>query len=190
MPAWSKRSAPAPQRPTKTNPAALTAVDDTPPYENWVWANGPLAPGPIVLVDIDGVISDASQRQHFLEGDTRDWKGFFLAAEHDEPLDSFVEVLNVFDRDLAVVLLTARPDYLREITIEWLGSNGIRWDALILRGRRDGRLQSPDFKRRSVRELHAKGYEIRVAFDDDKRNVQAFVDEGLRAVYVHSGYYE
>jgi len=169
----------------------LTAdTHSAPPYDNWAWADGPVAPGPVVLVDIDGVISDASQRQHFLEGTERDWKAFFLAAEHDEPLADFIEVLRVFDRDLAVVLLTARPHYLREITLTWLAANEVRWDALILRDRRDGRLQSSEFKRRSVRELHAQGFTVRVAFDDDVRNVAAFVDEGLRAVYIHSGYYE
>lgn len=166
------------------------AVDAAPPYENWVWADGPVEPGPIVVVDIDGVISDASHRQHFLEGPERDWKGFFLAAEDDKPLADFVAVLDLFDRDLNVVLLTARPHYLREITVEWLKSHDVRWNALILRNKKDGRLQSPAFKRRSVRELRLQGYDMRAAFDDDERNVAIFADEGLNAVYVHSGYYD
>ena len=161
-----------------------------PPYDNWTWNDAPLAPERIVVVDIDGVISDASHRQHFLAGDDRDWKGFFEAAEHDPPIPSFVHVLNLFDPALGVVLLTARPHYMHDITVAWLGKNGIRWDALIMRHKKDGNLQSPAFKRRSLRELRVQGYEVEAGFDDDIRNVEVIIDEGHHGIYIHSGYYE
>ena len=34
----------------------------------------------IVIFDLDGVISDASHRQHFLKGAEKDWDGFFSAC--------------------------------------------------------------------------------------------------------------
>ena len=43
--------------------------------ENWTWRDGPVEPGPAVVVDIDGVLSDAASRQHYLESPRQDWRG-------------------------------------------------------------------------------------------------------------------
>ena len=42
--------------------------------EHWTWREQPLVPGAAVVVDIDGVLSDASRRQHYLESPRRDWR--------------------------------------------------------------------------------------------------------------------
>jgi hypothetical protein len=46
------------------------------------------------------------------------------------------------------------------------------------------------FKRRSVHELRAHGFDLRLAFEDDRRNVSMFHAEGVPCVYIHSGYYD
>lgn len=47
-----------------------------------------------------------------------------------------------------------------------------------------------EFKRRSVRELKEAGFELVLSFEDDRRNVAMFRDEGVPSVYIHSGYYD
>ena len=42
--------------------------------EHWTWRDAPVEPGPAVVVDIDGVLSEASGRQHYLESPRRDWR--------------------------------------------------------------------------------------------------------------------
>ena len=42
--------------------------------EHWTWRAEPLTPGAAVVVDIDGVLSDASRRQHYLESPRQDWR--------------------------------------------------------------------------------------------------------------------
>ena len=39
---------------------------------------------------------------------------------------------------------------------------------------------SPDAKRMAVRELRTQGFDPRLAFDDDRRNVDMFHAEGIR----------
>lgn len=163
----------------------MTAIPD-----NWTWAVGPVAPGPCVLVDVDGVIADGWHRQHFLQNGRRDWKNFFANAPHDTPIEGSIALLEHFDEALGVVLLTARPDELRAATVDWLVDYGYRWDLLVMRGRADARFSSPDFKRRSVEVLRQRGFEPRLAMDDDQRNVDMFRDLGIETLYVHSGYYE
>jgi hypothetical protein len=47
-----------------------------------------------------------------------------------------------------------------------------------------------EFKRRSVRELRDAGYQPVLSFEDDRRNVAMFREEGVPTVYIHSGYYD
>jgi hypothetical protein len=49
---------------------------------------------------------------------------------------------------------------------------------------------SRDFKRRSVAELRDYGFDLRLAFEDDRRNYLMFHQEGVPCIYIHSGYYD
>lgn len=154
------------------------------------WRDEPRAPGRAVLVDIDGVISDASQRQHFLKNPEgrRDWRGFFGACGQDQPLRAVPALLHLLDPELTVVLLSARPAFVFPDTLDWLGRHAIRWDLLVLRSD-DSFIGAADFKRGVVRELRSSGFEIELALDDDEQIVAMYHEEQLRALYVHSGYY-
>ena len=50
------------------------------PYDNWHWRDGPVETGETIVFDMDGVLSDAAGRQHFLEWPARDWEAFFAAC--------------------------------------------------------------------------------------------------------------
>lgn len=158
--------------------------------ENWTWRAERCRPGAVVLVDVDGVIANGWHRQHFLQDGRRDWKGFFAAADEDAPIEGSRELLASFDSELCVVLLTARPHSLYETTLAWLATHNYRWDVLIMRGRTDGHIASPEFKRRSVAQLRNRGFEPALGMDDDQRNIDMLAEEDIPALYVHSGYYE
>jgi hypothetical protein len=143
-----------------------------------------------VVLDLDGVLADARGRQHFLNGPGRkDWRGFFDAAGDDPVIEEVVRLLELLDRELSIVLLTARPMRIRSLTEEWLRRNGVAWDLLVMRPDRDFG-PSVDFKRRTARDLREEGFDLRLAFEDDRRNVDMFHAEGVPCVYLHSGYYE
>ncbi len=157
--------------------------------DNWCWRDGPIGSGPAVVFDMDGVLSDATNRQHFLEQPRRDWRGFFDACGDDAVIDEVARLLELLDPTLAVVLLTARPVRVRPNTLAWLERYQLRWDLLIMRNQGDYG-SSPAFKRVTVGELRRHGFELRLAFEDDRRNVEMFHAEGVPCVYIHSGYYE
>jgi pyridoxine 5'-phosphate synthase PdxJ len=46
-----------------------------------------------------------------------------------------------------------------------------------------------EFKRESLRELRAEGFDIQLALDDDPKNHAMYVSEGVPCIYIHSGYY-
>ncbi|MDQ2724439.1 MAG: hypothetical protein M3Y36_02960 [Actinomycetota bacterium] len=142
-----------------------------------------------MIFDLDGVLSDAATRQHFVEGGRRDWDAFFDACGDDALIEEVACLLELLDPGLPIVLLTGRPLRVQPQTLAWLGRYRLRWDLLIMRDFGDyGAARR--FKHRSVDELRALGLVARLAFEDDRRNVEMFRQAGVPCVYIHSGYYD
>ncbi len=156
--------------------------------DNWCWRDGSVDAGPTVVFDMDGVLSDATRRQHYLEWPRRDWESFFEECGDDELIAEVARLLECLDDDLRIVLLTARPIRVQRQTLGWLQRYGLRWDLLIMRDWGDY-MAAPSFKRLTVDELRRYGFELRLAFEDDQRNVDMFHSEGVPCVYIHSGYH-
>ena len=157
------------------------------PHNNWHWRNGTVEPGPTVVFDMDGVLSNASDRQHHIAN--RDWNAFFEACGEDEVIHEVSRLLSLLAPDLHVVLLTARPLRVQPQTLEWLARHDLRWDLLCMRPDRSGQ-EAWQFKQQTVGELREFGFDLKLAFEDDRRNADMFHGEGIPCVYIHSGYYE
>jgi hypothetical protein len=135
------------------------------------------------------VLSDAASRQHFLEGGRRDWDAFFEACGDDPLIDDVARLLELLDPALRIVLLTGRPHRVLPQTLAWLERYELRWDLLVMRDYGDYSA-ARDFKRRSVHELRRYGFDLQLAFEDDRRNLAMFRAEDVPCVYIHSGYYD
>jgi hypothetical protein len=159
---------------------------------HWRWRDAPHEGGPAVVFDVDGVLADATHRQDVLfsgPGRGKNWRAFFAAAGDDAVIEEVARLTELIDRDLCVVLLTARPANIQGLTLAWLAEHDLRWDVLVMRPEGDFR-SSPDAKRMAIHELREAGFDLRIAFDDDRRNVDMFHSEGIPCIYIHSGYYE
>lgn len=159
-----------------------------PERTNWLWRTQPLAAGTSIVFDMDGVLSDASSRQHHLEYPGRDWDAFFHACGEDELIGDVACLLDTIDDDHQIVLLTARPIRVQPQTLSWLDRHALRWDVLIMREFGDY-AAARHFKQRTVHEMRHRGHDLRLAFEDDPRNVAMFHGEGVPCIYIHSGYY-
>ena len=155
---------------------------------NWRWRDGAVPAGPAVVFDMDGVLSDASRRQRYIEWPNHDWETFFERCGDDAVIAEIDRLLESLDRDLRIVLLTARPIRVQAQTVGWLDRYGLRWDLLIMRDWGDY-MAAPRFKQLTVHELRGYGFDLRLAFEDDRRNVAMFHHEGVPCVYIHSGYH-
>ena len=98
----------------------------------WTWHRGPLT-GAAVVFDLDGVLSDAAARQHYLKGPRPDWEAFFSASAEDPLIDEVATLLGLLSKELAIVLLTARPARTGALTVDWLTRYELRWDLLVMR---------------------------------------------------------
>lgn len=141
------------------------------------------------MFDIDGVLSDAVSRQHFIESGRRDWEAFFDACGDDPLIEEVATLLSLLEGNLRIVLLTGRPVRVQPQTLAWLERYELRWDLLIMRDYGDY-TAARDFKRSTVADLRRFGFDLRLAFEDDRRNLEMFRHEGVACVYIHSGYYD
>jgi hypothetical protein len=169
----------------------LTAPQSRRQYvpDHWTWHADAVEPGAAVVVDIDGVLSEASGRQHYLESPRRDWRSFFDACGEDPVIEEVKTLLDLLDPQLQIVLLTARPDRVHHLTEAWLRRYRIRWHLLVMRPWGDYEM-ARDFKQSSVWDLRHFGFDLLLACEDDRRNVEMFRAEGIPTLYVHSGYYD
>lgn len=158
------------------------------PGAGWTWRGGPVSPGTAVVFDIDGVISEAAGRQHFLKGPVRNWDRFFDSCDEDPVIEETAKLLELLDGSLTVVLLTGRPSRVLGQTRRWLERNGLRWDLLIMRVDGD-RGAVASYKRSALSALRSYGFEVCLAFEDDPGNREMFREEGVHCIYIHSGYY-
>lgn len=143
-----------------------------------------------VIFDIDGVLSDAAGRQHFIDGNTRrDWDKFFASCGDDPVIEEVAKMLSLLDPNLHIILLTGRPVSVQSETISWLKRYSLRWDLLIMRNFGD-HSAAKEFKSITVDQLRELNFNPVLAFEDDRRNVEMFREKGIPCVYIHSGYYD
>ena len=154
----------------------------------WTWRRGPVD-GPAVVFDLDGVLSNAAARQHFIKAPRPDWESFFSASADDPLVDEVAALLGLLAPALAVVLLTARPARTGPLTISWLARHDLRWDLLVTRQDGDYR-PARHFKQEALRDIRARRLDLKLGFEDDLRNVEMFRSEGVPCLYIHSGYYD
>jgi hypothetical protein len=163
------------------------ATDET--HSHWWWREDPAAPARAVVVDIDGVIADAQGRQYLLEGRRGDWEAFFAACGDDPVVVEVRTLLSLLAPELCVLLVTARPIRVQDLTLAWLHEHGLRWDLLVMRPHGEF-APAATFKRDVVFELEERGFDVALAIEDDPENRDMYVDAGVPCLYLHSGYYD
>ena len=157
--------------------------------KHWRWHGTAATGGQAVIFDIDGVLANATSRQHFITEGNHDWKSFFSACGGDEIIPESVRLLELLSSDITRVLLTGRPAAVQEETVEWLKRKNLPWDLLIMRDRGEY-ADSLTFKRQAVRRLKVMSFDVSLALEDDPLNHEMFVEEGVPCLYIHSGYYD
>ena len=146
-----------------------------------------------VVVDLDGTVADCTHRLHFINGETRDWKGFYEACKDDKPIMSMIDMVRALnERYYYVIFLTGRSELARNVTQEWLQANNLwNYDDLIMR-------PLEDYRHDSVVKLEMLNNYIRTNLNNDKEAigfiledratvVKSFRDAGFKVLQVAEG---
>lgn len=76
----------------------------------------------IAIFDVDGTLSCAEHRLHYIQdGSPRKWDEFCMAAADDPPIKSVIAVCHALqDAGLTIWFWTGRSEISRDITMDWL----------------------------------------------------------------------
>lgn len=136
-----------------------------------------------IIFDIDGTLSDPSQRLHFLEN--KDWDSFYEHCDEDPVISHVSFLAQELGKDHSIFILTGRPERVRKKTQKWLMEHYIPYDRLLMRKDEDHR---PDYviKAEMVDSLKLP---IWLAIDDRDRVVKMFRDKGILCLQCREGDY-
>ena len=92
----------------------------------------------IIISDLDGTLSNYEKRKHFYN--SKNYFEFNKAGIEDTPIENVCNILrNLKDDDTDIVIMTARDEYHRSATLEWLKIYDIPCDKLLMRKSDDSR---------------------------------------------------
>ena len=141
----------------------------------------------IVVFDLDGTLANIDHRLHFIQGENKDWEGFFGACPGDKPIQDTIDICNnLFGAGLVILIVSGRSETVREQTEIWLEENGIDHMGLYMRSQGDFR---PDYEIK--KELLTNGVipadNILCVFEDRASVVEMWRNMGLTCYQVDKG---
>lgn len=139
----------------------------------------------LIVVDIDDTLSDTTHREHYLEKEPKDWRGFLQPSEvqKDPPILAAQPITKrMVLAGHEVVLLTGRSARLYETTHEWLKAHFMWLAGRPLHMRADGDYRPAAHVK--IDKLRLMGAENRdfMFIDDNLVNLGAVKAEFPRAV--------
>jgi len=138
-----------------------------------------------VIVDLDGTLADCNHRLHFIEQPKKDWNSFFNNCGEDSVIEPVRELINMLKEKYMIIILTARPNSIREHTTKWLEDNNIEYDALFMRGKNDYR-KSPVVKSSLIEEMKCHDYIPIYAIEDRDDCIDMFNSLGIFTLKVYN----
>jgi len=134
------------------------------------------------VVDLDSTVSDDYWRLWMIDPKEPDsvakYHAYHIHCDRDHVINRHI----VDDSPVPVVFLTARPEYMRRKTLQWLKEHNLSHEALVMRGN-DDHTPSPEMKKNALRQIR-RLFEIERAYDDRKDVVQMFRANGVEAILV------
>lgn len=134
------------------------------------------------IVDLDSTVSDDSWRQWMIlpeESDSNEkYHAYHIHCSEDELINRWI----IDESPVPIIFLTARPEYMREKTEQWLKKNNIT-PLLILMRANDDHSSSPKMKKRAMEDI-SRFVSFECAYDDREDVVQMYRNLGVEAVLV------
>ena len=90
-----------------------------------------------VVFDLDGTLINIESAAH-LAAD-KEWDAFHEATMDCPPYERMVQFALICQRQVDIIICTAKPEKLRARTLNWLSMRGILPDALLMRPNHDYR---------------------------------------------------
>lgn len=137
-----------------------------------------------VVFDLDGTLALTGHREHFLNREKKDWRGFYAACVHDRPNHPVVRILlALWATGSEIEIWTGRSKEVVLETAKWLSDNGLGMIPITMREEGDHR---PDtvLKEEWLKAAHRKP---NLVFEDRKTVVDMWRSHGIVCCQVAPG---
>jgi uncharacterized HAD superfamily protein len=134
-----------------------------------------------VIFDLDGTLCDVDHRIGYYHESNYDM--FNDKCDKDMVIHPIASLLDMFvGYEYKIVIMTGRPDTFEDKTVDWLVSNHLRWDELMMRP--EGEMASDsDVKYGFLKEIDGT-YDVKYAIDDRSINIKMFEEFGITTLKV------
>ena len=133
----------------------------------------------IIICDIDDCLSKVTRRKKYLGDHTPDWHKFHNAVMEDECNSWCKEIIDAMViRGYGIILVTSRPEKVREKTKRWLKKNFVIYKELYMRPDDDKRDSSEVKEGIYMKHIFDK-YKVLFVLEDRKKNVDMWRRKGL-----------
>jgi len=150
-----------------------------------------------VIFDIDGTLANIDHRLHLIQGETKNWKEFFLACVDDTPIESMFDTMAAHhNAGHNVILLTGRSMIVECQTRHWVSfairrfakdETAIYVPDLYLRDKDDFR-PDHEIKRDWLHQQpHSVRESILAVYEDRTQVVNMWREEGVNCYQVAQG---
>jgi hypothetical protein len=141
-----------------------------------------------VIIDIDNTLCNSNPRFQFATKPNGkiDWDIAHTRAciITDEPFYPMIDLAKHYKKSgVEVILLTGRPESVREVTNEWLVKYGVEYDKLIMRSWEDNFLKAAIYKKKMY-ETHIHS-DVICAYDDDQTIIDMWSDLGIPSFKIY-----
>ncbi len=138
-----------------------------------------------ILIDLDGTLANIShRRERFLQDNN--WSEFYSKIPHDT-LNLWCKVIiDKFQNDYKIILLTGRKSSYEKETLDWLRKNQVSYDELYFRDAEDFRKDDVVKKEIYEKYIHNK-YKVLFVVDDRQSVVKMWRSIGLTCLQCDEG---
>ncbi len=133
----------------------------------------------VLIVDLDGTLTNCEHRVHYVECDEPDWKSFYKGMI-DDPINEWCKrIIETFSRDnVEIIFITGRPQTYRNLSEEWLRKHQIVYKSLYMRDEEDHR--DDHLVKKEIYLNHVKDkFKTLFVLDDRKSVVTMWRGQGL-----------
>jgi phosphoglycolate phosphatase-like HAD superfamily hydrolase len=144
----------------------------------------------LVIFDLDGTLSDATHRQHLVQGKKKNFTAFYEACGLDKVKIATVKVMHgMFLAGFDIWVWSGRSDEVEAQTIRWLKDNGVWYMLNELRMRKAGDYTPDDVLKMGWYDALPQEDKERLllTFDDRDRMVAAWRGKGVVCFQVAPG---
>ena len=141
----------------------------------------------ILICDVDGTVSDLTHRRHYVLNHPKNWAAFNNLMSYDTPITHVIDTVNkLFHNGTKVLICSGREEIYKEKTENWLMSQGVLYEDIYMRGKKDYR-GDDIVKKELLDQIHKEHGWPDLVFDDRDRVVKMWRENGIKCIQVNEG---